>query len=102
MPTKRDDAVTGQSEALYFIAAYPRLRGCPLTPINSDVDVLNFALTLEYLESTYYSKAMQKYSQKDFIDAGFPDWTRDRFTQIAAHEKTHVEFVCLFLDLTSL
>jgi hypothetical protein len=33
------------------------------------------------------------YSEKDFHDAGYPSWVRDRFKQIAAHEQTHVDFL---------
>jgi len=59
----------------------------------SDVDILNFALTLEHLENQFYIEGLAKFSEEDFTDAGHPDWTRSRFKQIAAHEKTQVEFI---------
>ncbi|KAF8068058.1 ferritin-like domain-containing protein [Lyophyllum atratum] len=59
----------------------------------SDIDILNFALTLEHLENKFYDEGLARYSQQDFLDAGYPEWTRGRYEQIAAHEKTHVEFL---------
>lgn len=58
-----------------------------------DVEILNFALTLEHLENAFYHQGLAKYSEKDFENAGHPAWTRGRFEQIAAHEKTHVDFL---------
>ena len=52
---------------------------------------LTFALTLEHIENTFYSDRLAKYSQNDFVQAGYPAWTRGRFEQIALHEKTHVQ-----------
>ena len=74
--------------SIYFvpISVYPN------SP-RADVDILNFALTLEHLENAYYQQGLSKYSEQDFLDAGLPQWARGRFQQVAAHEKTHVEFL---------
>ena len=58
-----------------------------------DVQLLNFALTLEHLENAFYSGALQKFADSDFEKAGFQPFTRGRFTQIAAHEASHVQFL---------
>jgi hypothetical protein len=58
-----------------------------------DVTVLNFALTLEHLENAFYAGALSNFSHHDFVHDGLPVWARGRFEEIAAHEKSHVEFL---------
>lgn len=58
-----------------------------------DVDVLNFALTLEHIENAFYTEGLSRFKQNDFEDAGFPHWSYGRLKQIAAHEVAHVEFL---------
>ncbi|KAH9172028.1 ferritin-like domain-containing protein [Lactarius sanguifluus] len=68
-------------------------RPLPRDGAPSDVDILNFALTLEHLENAFYTEGLSRFTQKDFVDAGFPDWSYGRFKQIAAHEAAHVHFL---------
>ncbi|KAI9069057.1 hypothetical protein FKP32DRAFT_1560500 [Trametes sanguinea] len=76
---------------LSFVAASTVL-GAP-TPSQTDIGVLNFALTLEHLENAFYTQGLAKSSAQDFENQGYPDWVRGRFEQIAAHEATHVKLL---------
>jgi hypothetical protein len=59
----------------------------------SDGDILNYALTLEHLEDTFYREALAKYSVTDFKNAGFDEETYNRIKTISKDEETHVSFL---------
>ncbi|KAK8865670.1 hypothetical protein IAR55_000815 [Kwoniella newhampshirensis] len=59
----------------------------------SDTQILQYALTLEHLESTFYSTALDRFSESDFTAAGYPSWVRGRISQIAEHERQHVDLL---------
>ncbi|KAH9834759.1 ferritin-like domain-containing protein [Rhodofomes roseus] len=59
-------------------------------PAPDQTNILQFALSLEHLESAFYSGALAQYDAQAFADAGFPDWVRGRYEQIMLHEQTHV------------
>lgn len=59
----------------------------------SNVDILNYALTLEHLESTLYQQAIAEYTASDFAAAGFADPLYANLIQISAEEATHVDFL---------
>ena len=55
------------------------------------MDIVNFALTLEHLENTFYTAGLQNFSAQAFADAGFAAPVRGFYEQLSLHEKTHVD-----------
>lgn len=60
---------------------------------STDIEVLNYALTLEHLESTLYKQVLAQYTDVDFVNAGYPDPFYATLQQVSAEEATHVEFL---------
>ncbi|MBA2715341.1 MAG: ferritin-like domain-containing protein [Rubrobacteraceae bacterium] len=64
-----------------------------------DIDILNYALTLERLEATFYRRVLNKFNQGEFENAdifdGLGDYLRnnayENFQRISNHEDTHVK-----------
>ncbi|KAI0289778.1 ferritin-like domain-containing protein [Multifurca ochricompacta] len=56
----------------------------------TDVDILNFALTLELLRSAFYTNILGSISPLNFTDRGFNTSVRGFYDQIAQHELTYV------------
>ncbi|CAD6578939.1 MAG: hypothetical protein TREMPRED_002313 [Tremellales sp. Tagirdzhanova-0007] len=55
--------------------------------------ILQLALTLEHLESAFYTQALSSFTAANFTAAGFPDSVRERFLQISEHESQHVKLL---------
>lgn len=60
---------------------------------NLSADILQYALTLEHLEDTFYREGLEKYSEQDFANAGFDSVVYNNFKTIASDEKAHVDFL---------
>jgi rubrerythrin len=59
----------------------------------TDADILNYALTLEHLEATFYAQALQNYTQDQFASAGYGGMFYQMVQTLAYDEKTHVDFL---------
>ncbi|KAJ5261081.1 ferritin-like domain-containing protein [Penicillium angulare] len=64
----------------------------------TDADILNYALTLEHLEATFYAEGLQNYTKADFVNAGYADSFYDNLMTVAADEKAHVKFLTSALE----
>ncbi|KAG4412707.1 hypothetical protein IFR04_014172 [Cadophora malorum] len=62
-------------------------------PPGGDITILNYALTLEYLERKFYQDGLKNFSRADFVGAGFADPFYDNLKVIASDEETHVSFL---------
>ncbi|KAG0341218.1 hypothetical protein BG000_009849 [Podila horticola] len=62
----------------------------PMCDTTCDINVLNYALTLEHLEAEFYKQGLAKYSETEFKKAGLDTKIWERFNHIKEHEATHV------------
>ena len=60
-------------------------------PFEDVVEVLNYALTLEHLEATFYRTYNDEFTGMDIESAGFGNNVRGRLESIEAHEAEHVD-----------
>jgi rubrerythrin len=83
-----------------LVAALPgvaKAHGTPEPP--TDIDVLNYALTLEHLEYAFYRDGLKKFGEKELEKANAFDGlgrylrrnAHENFVRIRNHEGTHVE-----------
>lgn len=62
-------------------------------PPGGDGTILNYALTLEYLERKFYMEGLANYTHADFVAAGFADPFYTNLQEIYYDEQTHVAFL---------
>ncbi|KAF8939714.1 ferritin-like domain-containing protein [Dissophora ornata] len=74
--------------AITAVAAVVTAAPTPMPP--KATSILNYALTLEHLESEFYKEGLAKFGHRAFIDAGFSAEVRDRIVHIGEHENVHV------------
>lgn len=63
----------------------------PESPFAAPVDVVNYALTLEHIEATFYRLGLEQFATADFESLGYQAGVRDRIATIADHEAQHVD-----------
>lgn len=63
----------------------------PESPFAAPVDVINYALTLEHIEATFYRLGLEQFAAADFEDLGYQASVRDRIVTIGDHEAQHVD-----------
>ncbi|KAL8671333.1 MAG: hypothetical protein Q9168_004170 [Polycauliona sp. 1 TL-2023] len=83
------------SLAVSAVQASPLLvkRNQVTTPTVNDGIILNYALTLEYLERKFYQEGLANYTQTQFVAAGFEDPFYENLKEIYFDEQTHVSFL---------
>lgn len=83
------------SLAVSAVQASPLVKrdGPVTTPKVNDAIILNYALTLEYLERKFYQEALANFTQADFVAAGFEDPFYTNLKEIYFDEQTHVSFI---------
>jgi hypothetical protein len=60
-------------------------------PFAAPVEVINYALTLEHIEATFYRMGMEAFAAADFEALGYQATVRDRIVMIGEHEAQHVD-----------
>ena len=85
-------ALIGGGAAL-AMAGLPALRAAAQDALEADpyfeddgINILNYALTLEHLEATFYREALATFTADDFTDTVY-----DLLVQIGDHEAAHVD-----------
>lgn len=63
------------------------------TTLDTPVDVLNYALTLEHLEHAFYRDGLEQFSADDFGAAGYAANVYEWFGIIRDHEMEHVNVI---------
>ena len=62
-------------------------------PFNDALEVLNYALTLEHIEATFYREGLAAFDAAAYVALGFQAGVRDRIALIGEQEAEHVSFL---------
>lgn len=60
---------------------------------SGDGFILNFALTLEYLQRAFFESGLANFTESDFANAGFEDTFYPNLQQVYFDEQSHVSFL---------
>ena len=63
------------------------------TPVVDDGIILNYALTIAYLQRALYRDGLAKFGRQDFLEAGYPDPFYDNLLEIYVDELTQATFL---------
>jgi len=69
-------------------------------PAVTDLDILQYALTLEHLENVFYKKAITQFSEAEFVSAGFSAAYYQNLLYIIHDEEQHVELLTMAIKGT--
>ncbi|KAI0922728.1 hypothetical protein AcV5_009625 [Taiwanofungus camphoratus] len=69
------------------------VRAAPAPAPVTDTSIMQYALSLEHIEHTFYVRGLEQFDDLAFLEAGYPPWVRGRFAQIRDHEADHVAFL---------
>ncbi|EME44498.1 hypothetical protein DOTSEDRAFT_72090 [Dothistroma septosporum NZE10] len=86
-------AIIASLAASAVAAPFVARRQATAAPPGGDATILNYALSLEHLEATFYREALQKFTLEDFQAAGLGADFLDNLKEIAKDEATHVDFL---------
>jgi len=107
-PTRRRVLAGGLGAAV--LAAAPATLGADTAGAQqqerSDIDILNYALTLEHLENEFYRAYLEKFDERafqrsDLLDEfgfGMRFTARDYLRTIQGHEQAHVDFLTTAIE----
>lgn len=87
--------------ALAGLAATATRAGAQSTTANPDIAILNYALTLEHLEATFYTQGLARFQASDFMNASFAGilgsgtvmGVYNNLLRIRDHEVAHVDAI---------
>ena len=63
-----------------------------------DLDVFNYALTLEHLENAFYRDGLEQFDEAAFEEAGFDAPVREYLALIGQHEQDHVDAITAAIE----
>lgn len=67
-------------------------------PFADDLEVLNYALTLEHIEATFYRVGGEAFTAADYVAIGFQAQVRDYIAEIGSNEADHVATLTTVID----